>query len=163
MTPTILILKVISGVIISVFLTSCAAQYKSQGGNIGALTGATAGILLDPGNRWRGALLGGSLGTLFGGALTDDQPRFYSGYQSSPSTYYGHRYLPASAYQSYEVRNSAVRKGSIYGGIAGGTAGALLDNGNRWRGTLIGGVLGSFFGGSMNWINWTPEIPVLQP
>ena len=163
MTPKNLILKVLSGVIVSVFLTSCAAQHKSQGGNVGALTGATAGILLDPGNRWRGALLGGSLGALFGGALTDDQSSLYSGYQSSPSTSYDHRYLPASAYQSYEMRNRAVKRGFVYGGIAGGTAGALLDDGNRWRGTLLGGVLGSFWGGSMNWINWTPDIPVLQP
>lgn len=142
-------------------ITSCATQQGYRGANIGALTGATAGVLLDPNNRWRGAVIGGSLGTAFGGALTDQQ--YYPPY--SPS-YYNQQYVHRSQYpqyQSYAVQNSMVGRGAVYGGIMGATTGALIDDDNRWRGGLIGGALGSFFGGGISFINSTPGIPILRP
>ncbi|GEM_PF-1931977 len=149
------------GVLLTLLLTSCATQQGYRGANIGALTGATAGILLDPDNRWRGAVIGGSLGAAFGGALTD-QP-YYSPY--SPN-YYNQQHVYRSQYpqyQPYAGQNSMVRSGAAYGGVVGAAAGALIDDGNRWRGGLIGGALGSFFGGGISFINSTPGIPILQP
>ncbi len=172
MTIFSLVLKTAASVVLlSFFLTSCATQQGYRGANVGALTGATAGILLDPDNPWRGAVLGGSLGAAFGGALTDQQ--YYSGYQQyapscpPPSDYYNQQYLYQPRYQQYRQpyanRNDAVSRGAAYGGVAGAAAGALIDDGNRWRGGLIGGALGAFFGGGISFINSTPGVPVLQP
>jgi hypothetical protein len=38
---------------------------------VGAGVGAAAGVLLDSGNRWRGGIIGGALGAIAGGALTE--------------------------------------------------------------------------------------------
>jgi surface antigen len=135
---------------ISLLLTGCATQQGYQGAGVGALTGATAGVLLDPHNRWRGAMIGGGLGATLGGALTD-RPAYRRSYQG---TY--------SPYQNYRQRNSTAQ-GALIGGATGAAAGALLDHDNRWRGSLIGGALGGFFGGSIGSINSGPSIPVLHP
>lgn len=134
-------------------MAGCATRQGYQGAGVGALTGTTAGILLDPGNRWRGAAIGGSMGALLGGALTE--PSAYRNPYQNP-TYY------RSATPYSDNRYSAGR-GALIGGVTGATAGALLDNSNSWRGGLIGGVLGSFFGGSIGAINSGPGIPVLRP
>ena len=139
-------------------LSGCATQNGRYGAGVGALTGGTAGILLDPHNPWRGAAIGGSLGGLLGGALTD-RPNYYSNYQSRG--YYQQPYYPSYSYNQY--RREATYRGAAYGGVAGAAAGAMLDHGNRWRGSLIGGTLGSIFGGGINFINSSTMIPVLQP
>jgi hypothetical protein len=154
------------GLLFLSLLSGCATQNGYQGAGLGALTGATAGALLDSSNAWRGALIGGGLGATLGGALTDrpyDRP-YYStpyggGYYYSPggysvSPYY---YPPAYPYRDYTLRGATV------GGLTGATAGALLDRGNRWRGGMIGGFLGSLFGGGVGWINSRPGVPVLRP
>ncbi len=169
----------ISSILLVSLLAGCATRQGYQGAGVGALTGTTAGILLDPDNRWRGAMIGGSLGALFGGALTD-RPRYSSPYydpayygprQSDPQYYGQQRYYPQSysqpgAYHSPPPRYSEPNRtaqGAVIGGLTGATAGALLDNSNAWRGGLIGGFLGSFFGGSIGAINSGPSIPVLRP
>ena len=162
------------GVLLTLLLTSCATQQGYHGANIGALTGAPAGILLDPNNRWRGAVIGGSLGATFGGALTDQA--YYTTYSpnyqqytpscSSPLNYYNQQYVYRSQYRQYQpyaVRNNRLGRGAAYGGLAGATAGALIDGDNRWRGGLIGGALEVFFGRGINFIKSTPGVPVLQP
>jgi hypothetical protein len=160
--------------------SGCATYQGRQGAAVGALTGATAGALLDDGNPWRGAVIGGSLGALFGGYLA--QGPIYSPYQPYSSRYYQpYPYTDQSYYQvhpQYPVQYPpqyygytpsyfhAVRRGAITGGLVGSTAGALLDDGNRWRGGAIGGLLGAFFGGSIGGIRaggGTVNIPVLNP
>lgn len=130
----------------------CATQQGYQGAGVGAVTGATAGMLLDPHNRWRGAVIGGGLGATLGGALTNRQAyrQPYSENYFSP-----HR-------QNYQPQNYTAQ-GAFVGGATGAAAGALLDHDNRWRGSLIGGALGGLFGGSIGSINSGPGIPVLNP
>lgn len=160
-------------------LTGCATQQGYHGAGVGALTGATAGILLDPDNRWRGAAIGGGLGAMFGGALTDRpryatpyyDPAYYGPRQSYPQyygqqPYYPQSYSQPSGYYSPRPKYSEPNRtgrGAVIGGLTGATAGALLDDDNAWRGGLIGGFLGSFFGGSIGAINSGPSIPVLRP
>lgn len=139
-------------------LSGCTTQNGRYGAGVGALTGGTAGILLDPHNPWRGAAIGGSLGGLLGGALTD-RPYYYNNYP--PQGYYQQPYYQRYSYNQY--RREAAYRGAAYGGVAGAAAGAMLDHGNRWRGSLIGGTLGSIFGGGINFINSSTMIPVLQP
>ena len=160
-------------------LTGCATRQGYQGTGIGALTGSTAGILLDPDNRWRGAVIGGGLGALLGGGLTD-RPRYSSPYydpasyrsrQAYPQNYGRQRYYPQGYAQPGGYYPSPSRypepnrtaQGAVIGGLTGATAGALLDDDNGWRGGLIGGFLGSLFGGSIGAINSGPSIPVLRP
>jgi hypothetical protein len=140
-------------IIVAFVLVGCATRQGYQGAGVGALTGATAGVLLDPENEWRGAVIGGGLGATLGGALTD------RAYYREP--YYGTAYSPGSPYQpSY---SSQMGQGIFVGGLTGATAGALLDDDNEWRGGLIGGALGSFFGGSIGAINSGRRIPLLNP
>ena len=135
--------------VVGLFLSGCATQQGYQGAGVGAVTGATAGILLDPHNRWRGALIGGGLGATLGGAMTD-----------RPA--YNNRGYAAPYRQGYRSQNSTAQ-GALIGGATGAAAGALLDHNNRWRGSLIGGALGGIFGGSIGNINSGPSIPVLNP
>lgn len=44
-------------------------------------------------------------------------------------------------------------QGAAVGAGVGGAAGALLDEGNRWRGGVIGGALGAVLGGSLGEIS----------
>jgi len=160
---------IVISVVFCLGCTSCATQQSRQGANIGAITGATAGALLDSDNPWRGAVIGGSLGTVFGGALRN-QPTYY-GYQNTPSCYTlsgcskrSYLYTPQPRYEVYGVRNNAaIRRGAALGGVTGAAAGTIFDHGNPWRGGLIGGVLGGFFGGSTGSVNLTTRIPILQP
>lgn len=46
-----------------------------EGATAGGLLGAGAGALIDKHNRWRGAVIGGALGALFGGTLTEISSR----------------------------------------------------------------------------------------
>ncbi len=160
---------IICCIISSYLLSGCATQQGRQGANIGALTGATAGALLDSDNPWRGAVIGGSMGAVFGGALTD-QPSYY-GYQNTPvnnapPNYYNQQYYypPPPQYSSSSRSGyNTTTRGAAIGGITGAAAGAMLDDDNSWRGGLIGGALGSFFGGSIGFINSSPNIPIRQP
>jgi len=138
---------------VGIFLSGCTTQQGYHGAGVGAVTGATAGILLDPHNRWRGALIGGGLGATLGGAMTD-RP----GYKQS----YSNRGYAAPYRQGYRQQNQTVN-GALIGGATGAAAGALLDHNNRWRGGLIGGALGGIFGGSIGNINSGPSIPALNP
>ena len=138
--------------VISLLFTGCATQQGYQGATVGAITGATAGILLDPDNRWRGAVIGGGLGATLGGALTD-RPTYRQQYSNTHYSPYRQNYRP----QNYTVRDTFI------GGATGVAAGALLDHNNRWRGSLIGGALGSFFGGTIGSINSGTSIPILTP
>jgi hypothetical protein len=134
--------------------TGCATQQGYQGAGVGAMTGATAGILLDQDNRWRGGVIGGGLGAILGGALTD-QPAYRQRYNR----------VCASPFQPdhYQSQRNYIARTAIIGGATGAAAGALLDHNNGWRGGLIGGALGSFFGGSVGSINSGRSIPVLAP
>jgi len=49
---------------------------------------------------------------------------------------------------SCAAHNPRVYEGALAGGGIGAVAGALLDRHNRWRGAMIGGALGSAFGGA---------------
>lgn len=140
-------------VVVSVLFTGCATQQGYQGASIGAMTGATAGILLDPDNRWRGAVIGGGLGATLGGVLTD-RPAYRQ--QQYYDTYY-------SPHQQRYQSQSYTAKGTLIGGATGAAAGAFLDHNNRWRGSLIGGALGGIFGGSISNINNGPSVPILSP
>lgn len=173
------------GALIITLISACATQQGYQGAGVGALTGATAGILLDPDNRWRGAMIGGGLGAVLGGALTDypqynnapqysNYPQYgnyppygnypqdsdypYNSPYTSPSSYYA----PPPPPPSYTSQNR-VAQGALVGGLTGATAGALLDDDNAWRGGAIGALLGTIFGGSIGAINSGPSIPVLNP
>lgn len=159
----------ISSFLLVSLLAGCATQQGYQGAGVGVLTGSTAGILLDPDNRWRGAVIGGGLGAMFGGALTDG-PRYSTPYYDpasyGPSQSYSQHYYRPRGYYPSSPRYAAPNRtgqGAVIGGLTGATAGALLDNDNAWRGGLIGGFLGSFFGGSIGAINSGPSIPVLRP
>ena len=57
--------------VLGLLSTGCATQQGYQGAGVGAITGATAGVLIDQDNRWRGGAIGGGLGAILGGALTD--------------------------------------------------------------------------------------------
>ncbi len=62
--------------ILSLSLSSCATTERTyQGAAAGGALGAGAGALLDQKNRWRGALIGGLLGTAFGGSITEISSR----------------------------------------------------------------------------------------
>jgi hypothetical protein len=52
-------------------------------------------------------------------------------------------FIFASACATYHYEGAAV------GGAVGGTAGALLDNSNPWRGGVIGAALGALFGATI--------------
>ena len=54
-------------------------------------------------------------------------------------------------------------QGAVVGGVTGAAAGALLDSDNAWRGGMIGGFLGSLFGGGIGAINSGRSIPILAP
>lgn len=155
------------GVLLMTLMSACATQQGYQGAGVGALTGATAGILLDPDNRWRGAMIGGGLGAVLGGALTDypqynDYPQYSDYPYNSPYSGSSSYYAPPPPPPSYTSQNR-VAQGALVGGLTGATAGALLDDDNAWRGGAIGAILGSFFGGSIGAINSGPSIPVLNP
>lgn len=161
-------------------LGGCATQQGYHGAGVGALTGGTAGALLDSSNPWRGAVIGGSLGASLGGALTDSprystpyyDPAYYGNHPSSPYSYeryspypQGYRYHRDYSHRprySHSTANQA-GQGAVVGGLTGATAGALLDDGNAWRGAAIGGFLGSFFGWGVGSINSGPRVPVLRP
>lgn len=139
--------------IIGLLSTGCATQQGYQGAGVGAMTGATAGILLDPDNRWRGSVIGGGLGATLGGALTDRPVYQQQNYGAYSSPYR----------QTYQSQTNYTARGALVGGATGAAAGALLDHNNGWRGSLIGGALGSFFGGTIGSINSGTSIPVLSP
>ncbi len=134
---------------LTLLLSGCATQQGYQGASLGALTGSAAGALIDDSNPWRGAAIGGSLGAAFGGALTD-RP-----YYRSPAPHRQGHY--------YQHHNNRVGNSAALGGVTGATAGILIDRKNRWRGGLIGGVLGSLFGGGIGNIHSQPYVPVLNP
>lgn len=50
-----------------------AASRVYQGAAVGGVVGAGAGALIDKHNRWRGAVIGGALGSVLGGGLTGVQ------------------------------------------------------------------------------------------
>lgn len=64
-------------------LAACAVQSEPlvttprtyQGAGAGAAIGAGAGALIDSNNRWRGAVIGGALGAVLGGTLTEISSR----------------------------------------------------------------------------------------
>ncbi len=59
-------------------LTGCAEMAYNPGLTTGAGVGATAGALLDHGNRWRGAAIGGILGGALG-SQSDHARRYNRG------------------------------------------------------------------------------------
>jgi YMGG-like Gly-zipper len=144
-------------------LSGCATHQGYQGATLGALTGSAAGALIDSSNPWRGAVIGGGLGATLGGGLTD-RPHYYSDpyrrdYAYQPQGYY---YNTPRYYNAPPPRNYTDR-GAAFGGVTGAAAGALIDNGNPWRGGMIGGFLGSIFGGGIGAINSGARVPVLRP
>lgn len=63
----------------TLWLPACASYSGYQGAAAGAAVGGVAGALLEPRNRWRGAVIGGALGAAFGGAMGEisNQNRYY--------------------------------------------------------------------------------------
>jgi len=69
--------------LVIVGLAACAVQQDPivttprtyQGAGAGAAVGAGAGALIDSNNRWRGAVIGGALGAVLGGTLTEISSR----------------------------------------------------------------------------------------
>ncbi len=62
------------GIFSAGFLFSCGqvtTQRTYEGATVGALGGAVAGALIDRSNSWRGAVIGGALGALIGGTITE--------------------------------------------------------------------------------------------
>ena len=81
------------GVVFVSFLGGCAgtnmaqpSPYMLPGAGLGAATGAAVGIAANPGNPWKGAAIGGLLGTVVGGvageaygrSVTPSQPTYQS-------------------------------------------------------------------------------------
>ncbi len=68
---------------IGTVLAACAVQPQPvvttprtyEGAGVGAAVGAGAGALIDKNNRWRGAVIGGALGAILGGTLTEISSR----------------------------------------------------------------------------------------
>jgi osmotically inducible lipoprotein OsmB len=94
------------------FLTGCSAQTPNQnpymltGAGLGAATGAAIGIAASPNNPWKGAAIGGLLGTALGGVggemygRTVNPPPYYQ----PPQPNYGPppaAYAPAPQPQGY--------------------------------------------------------------
>lgn len=53
-------------------LVSCATTDQTyHGAAAGGAVGTITGVILDKGNRWRGAIIGGALGALLGGTVTE--------------------------------------------------------------------------------------------
>jgi len=48
--------------------------------------------------------------------------------------------------------STAGQQGAAIGGILGTTAGIMLDNSNKWRGSVLGGAIGSILGGALGQI-----------
>ena len=103
--------RLLGGLAVALALSSCVMPYPpgpmtSQGGVVGAVTGAAAGAII--GNQsdrpLEGAAIGGVIGALAGSALGNANDQYYGrSYYSPPRTYY-HRpsyYSPPVIYQSY--------------------------------------------------------------
>ena len=76
MSRKILIMLSVLSLVLSGLGLGCAPYGPStprtyEGAAVGAGVGAAAGALLDGGNRWRGGVIGGALGAIAGGALTE--------------------------------------------------------------------------------------------
>jgi len=133
--------------------------YQGFNANAGALTGAVAGIVIDHNNRWRGAVIGGSLGSILGDALTYEPYAPYPMSQYEPFYYsYTSDPLYDNSYPGYNSNYEA-----FVGGVTGAAVGAVIDDGNPWRGSVIGAYLGSFFGNTIYLINSGIGVPVLNP
>jgi hypothetical protein len=83
------------------FSSGCATQQGAQGAGLGAVVGGVSGALIDKGNPWRGAAIGGGLGAVFGGGLGEIagstqnyNPPPQQGYYQSPPPPQGGYYAP---------------------------------------------------------------------
>lgn len=81
------------GVVLVSFLGGCAGTsmghqnpYLLTGAGLGAATGAALGIVASPGNPWKGAAIGGLLGTAVGGVAGEAYGR--SCQSPTPQAYY---------------------------------------------------------------------------
>lgn len=62
----------VSGLVLAgclLFAAGCSTPQGAQGAGLGAVVGGVSGALIDPGNPWRGAAIGGGLGAVLGGGL----------------------------------------------------------------------------------------------
>ncbi len=85
-----------------------------QSAAAGAAVGATAGALLDGGNRWKGGVIGGALGAVLGGALSAiNSPGTNPGYAQAPASYAGYTQPPAPA-RCHTVVEKHYRNGQLY-------------------------------------------------
>lgn len=82
------------------FSSGCATQQGAQGAGLGAVVGGVSGALIDKGNPWRGAAIGGGLGAVFGGGLGEIAGSSQNvnpppqGYYNSPPPRHGRYYAP---------------------------------------------------------------------
>jgi len=143
-------------------VSGCATQQGYQGAGLGAFTGSAAGALIDSSNPWRGAVIGGGLGALLGGGLTD-RPYYSGPYRRGYAYHPQGDYYNTPSFYSVPLSPNYTGRGAAYGGVTGAAAGALIDNGNPWRGGVIGGFLGSLFGGGIGAINSGARVPILRP
>ncbi len=98
------------GVVLVSFLGGCAGPSMGQqnpylltGAGLGAATGAALGIVASPGNPWKGAAIGGLLGTAVGGVAGEAYGRSVAPsppcYQSPPPQAYYQGPPPQANYQ----------------------------------------------------------------
>lgn len=83
------------------FSSGCSTPQGAQGAGLGAVVGGVSGALIDKGNPWRGAAIGGGLGAVFGGGLGEIagssqsyNPPPQQGYYQSPPPAPGGYYTP---------------------------------------------------------------------
>lgn len=103
--------RLLGGLAVALALSSCVMPYPpgpmtSQGGVVGAVTGAAAGAII--GNQsdrpLEGAAIGGVIGALAGSALGNANDQYYGRSYYSPPRTYSYRpsyYPPPVIYQSY--------------------------------------------------------------
>ena len=91
----------LSGIVIA--LTGCATYQGSQGALLGTTVGGLYGAMIDHGNTWRGAVIGGGVGAAIGGTL-GELSASQSGYPyrySSPYRQGTRNSYPGPGYRGY--------------------------------------------------------------
>ncbi len=110
--------QLVAGALLVSLLAGCSSQTPNQnpymltGAGLGAATGAALGIATSPNNPWKGAAIGGLLGTALGGVGGEiygrsvNPPPYYQtpqpSYSQPPASYYP----PAQSQSNYSYAPS---------------------------------------------------------